>query len=174
MPAGVLDSLTIRGRYPFPVSNIDDILIERVFSPIAGWAQHQLGVSQWRLSLACLDGNIAFYLAGVAMTIAGKGMEDAIFADLLAGMGWLALMTFARGVAYRQSSSSMGVQSARFGEWLFRTVLVGVMPLSFYYVTGISSLCFSLSLVFVILHLYFKAADTPPPERTRKLAFDRA
>jgi len=156
------------------VSTIDDIIIARISSPVAGWFEHRFGISQWRLSLACLDGNIGFYLAGVAFAIAGKWISDAIFADLLAAMAWLGAMTFVRSVAYRQASSSMGVQSARFGEWIFRTVLIGVLPLSLYYVKGPSSLCFSVSLLFLILHLYFKASDTPPPERTRKLAYRRA
>jgi hypothetical protein len=155
------------------VSTIDDIIIARLSSPLAGWVQHRFGISQWRLSLVCLDGNIAFYLAGVAFAIGGKGMGDAIFADLLAAVAWLGIMTFARSVTYRQASSSMGVQSARFGEWIFRTVLIGALPLSLFYVKGPSSFCFSMSLLFLISHLYFKASDTPPPERTRKLAFSR-
>ena len=152
---------------------IDDILIARVFSPFTGWMQHRFGVCQWRLSLVCLDGNIAFYLAGVAFTIAGKGMADAIFADLLAAFAWLGLMTFVRNVAYRQAGSSMGVQTARLGEWLFRTILASALPLSLLYVTGWSGFCFSFSLLFLIAHLYFKASDSPPPQRTHKLAYSR-
>ena len=153
---------------------IDDILIGRVFSPFTGWMQHRFGVCQWRLSLVCLDGNIAFYLAGVALAIAGKGMADGIFTDLLAALAWLGLMSFARALAHRQAGSSMGVQSARLGEWLFRTVLTGSLPLSLLYVTGLGSFCFSASLLFLVAHLYFKACDTPPPERRRQLAFSRA
>ena len=153
---------------------IDDILIARIFSPFAGWMQHRFGVCQWRLSLVCLDGNIAFYLAGVALTLAGKGMADGIFTDLLGALAWLGLMSFVRGVAQRQSGSSMGVQSARLGEWLFRTVLSAMLPLSLLYVDGLASFCFSASLLFLVAHLYFKASDTPPPERTRKLAYSRA
>ena len=100
-------------------------------------------------------------------------MADGIFADLLAAMGWLGIMTFARSLAYRQASSSMGVQSARLGEWMFRTILAASLPLSMLYVTGLSSFCFTASLLFLIAHLYFKACDTPPPEPTRKLAFSR-
>jgi hypothetical protein len=110
----------------------------------------------------------------MAFAMAGKGLSDAIFADLLAAMAWLGAMTFVRSVTYRQAGSSMGVQSARFGEWIFRVVLIGVLPLSLFYVKGPSSFCFSMSLLFLILHLYFKASDTPPPERTRKLAYGRA
>ena len=170
----LFDSLTIARRYLFPVNSIDDIIINRIFSPFTGWVQHHLGLSQWRLSLICLDGSIAFYLAGVAFTIARKGMNDGIFTDLLAAMGWLAIMTFARNIAYRQANSSMGVQSARLGEWFFRTLLTASFPLSLAYVNSWSSLCFSTSLFFLISHLYFKACDTPPPERTGKLAFNRA
>jgi len=156
------------------VNSLDDLLIARIFSPLTGWVQHYLGLSQWRLAMICLDGSIAFYLAGVALTIAHKGMNDGIFTDLLAAMAWLGIMTFARNIAYRQAGSSMGVQSARLGEWLFRTLLTASFPLSLLYVTGWSSLCFSASLGFLIAHLYFKACDTPPPERTGKLAYNRA
>jgi hypothetical protein len=155
------------------VSNLDDIIIARVFSPFAGWMQHRFGVSQWKLAMICLDGCIAFYLGGVAFSIAFKGMADGIFADLLAAIAWLGIMTFARNLAYRQASSSMGVQSARLGEWLFRTLLTISLPLSFLYATGWNKLSFSVSLVFLIAHLYFKACDTPPPEQTRNLAFSR-
>ncbi len=156
------------------MSNLDDIIIERIFSPIAGWMQHRFGLSQWRLALVCLDGCIAFYLGGIALTIASKGVADGIFIDLLAAMGWLGIMTFARSIAYRQANSSMGVQSARLGEWIFRTVLAASLPLSLIHVTGLSSFCFTTSLLFLIAHLYFKACDTPPPQPTRKLALNRA
>lgn len=170
----LFDSLTIGPGYVFPVTNLDDIMIERIFSPIAGLMQHRFGVSQWRLALVCLDGCIAFYLGGIALTIAGKGMADGIFTDLLAAMGWLGIMTFARSIAYRQASSSIGVQSARLGEWMFRTVLAASLPLSLLYMSGLSSFCFTVSLLFLIAHLYFKACDTPPPQPTRKVALNRA
>ncbi len=156
------------------MNSLDDIIIARVFSPFAGWMQHRFGVSQWQLAMVCLDGCIAFYLGGVALTIAYKGPADAIFTDLLAAMAWLGIMTFARTIAYRQANSSMGVQSARLGEWLFRCLLTVSLPLSLTYVTGWNSLCFSVSLIFLVAHLYFKACDTPPPEQTRKLAHSRA
>jgi hypothetical protein len=156
------------------VNSLDDIIIGRIFSPLTGWMQHRFGTDQWRLSLFCLDGSIAFYIAGIALTIARKGMMDGIFSDLLAAMGWLAIMTFARTVAIRQSGSSMGVQSARLGEWFFRSLLTVSFPLSLSYVHGWSSFFFSGSLFFLIAHLYFKACDAPPPERTLKLAFNRA
>ena len=42
---------------------LDHILIDRFFSPVAGWLHHRFGVNPWRLSLECLNGNAAFYLA---------------------------------------------------------------------------------------------------------------
>jgi hypothetical protein len=147
----------------------DQVLIDRVFSPLAGWLHHRFGVSQWRLSLECLNGNVAFYLVGIALSIAGKGMNDGIFIDLLRGAGWLLIVDFARRVALRQAASSIGVQSARMGEWLIRIVLIAAVPLSLLTVRGVTSLCFTISLLFLVLHLYFKASDTPPPEPRRKL-----
>ena len=155
------------------MSKIDDTIIERVYSPIAGCIQHRFGVCQWRASLTCLDGTIAFYLAAVAFTIAGKGIADGIFADLLAALAWLMIMSFLRGLALRQAGSSMGVQSARLGEWLFRTILIAVLPLSLYHVSGWSSFCYSASLLFLVSHLYFKASDSPPPQTRPKHAFAR-
>jgi hypothetical protein len=153
---------------------IDDILINRIYSPLAGWVQHRFGLSQWRLSLECLNGNIAFYLAGIAFTIAGKGAMDGIFIDLLKGVGWLLIMDFARRAAYRQAASSIGVQSARMGEWLLRLILVGMLPVSLLHVRGGASFCFTVSLLFLISHLYFKASDTPPPKSLRRLVYLRA
>src|SRR3954471_14608949 len=109
---------------------LDDILIHNFYSPIAGWLNQRFGVNQWRLSMECLNGNIAFYLAGIAFSIAGKGMNDGIFIDLLRGVGWLLIMDFARRVARRQAASTMGVQSARFGEWLVRLMLACMLPVS--------------------------------------------
>src|SRR5262245_25145880 len=148
---------------------LDHILIDRFFSPLAGWLHHRFGVNQWRLSLECLNGNVAFYLAGIALSIAGKGVADGIFIDMLKGVTWLLIVDFARRVALRQASSSIGVQSARMGEWLIRIVLVVMFPLSVLNVKGLTSFCFTLSLLFLVLHLYFKASDTPPPEPRRRL-----
>src|SRR5262245_6600398 len=125
---------------------LDHILIDRVFSPAAGWLQNRFGINQWRLSLECLNGNVVFYLAGIALSIAGKGMNDAIFIDLLRAAGWLLIVDFARRVALRQASSSIGVQSARMGEWLIRIVLVATFPLSLLHMKGLSSFCFTASL----------------------------
>lgn len=150
---------------------IDDILISRIFSPLAGWLQHRFGVSQWRVSLECLNGNVAFYLAGIAFTIAGKGMNDGIFTDLLKGLAWLLIMDFARRTAMRQASSSLGIQTARMREWSLRLILICMFPMSAIYIKGWASLSFTVSLAFLILHLYFKACDAPPPQPRRKLAF---
>jgi hypothetical protein len=92
----------------------------------------------------------------------------------LKGVGWLLIMDFARRVAHRQAGSSLGMQSARLGEWLLRLILVGMLPVSLLYVKGGASFCFTLSLLFLISHLYFKASDTPPPKSLRKLAYLRA
>ena len=77
---------------------LDDILIHRLFSPLSGWAQHRFGLGQWKLSIECLNGNIAFYLAGIAFSIADKTIGDGIFIDMLKGVCWLLIMDFARGV----------------------------------------------------------------------------
>jgi hypothetical protein len=153
---------------------IDEILLSRFYSPIAGWVQHRFGLNQWRLSLECLNGNIAFYLAGIAFSIAGKGMADGIFIDLLRGVAWLLIMDFARRVTYRQAASSMGVQSARMREWFVRLVLIAAVPFSLWNVRGWASLCFTIALLLLVSHLYFKASDTPPPERRRKRVLARA
>lgn len=156
------------------MTNLDQIVIDRVFSPAAGWAQHRLGVSQWRLSIECLNGNIAFYLAAVALTVARKGLVDGIFVDLLAASAWLLIMDFVRRLAQRQSGSSLGVQTARMREWMFRVLLLAMLPLSLCYVRGPSSFCYTAALALLVAHLYFKASDTPPPEQRRKLAYNGA
>lgn len=152
---------------------LDEILIGRFFSPLAGWAHHRFGVSQWRLSIECLNGNIVFYLAGLAFTIAGKGMNDGIFVDLLKGLLWLLITDFVRRVTYRQAASSMGVQTARMREWFVRLVLTAMFPLSLFYIREWANLCYTLSLLFLIAHLYFKASDLPPPQPKGKLAWAR-
>ena len=149
---------------------LDDILIHRLYSPLVGWLHHRFGICKWRLSIECLNGTTAFYLAGIAFTIAGKRMTDAIFIDLLKGFGWLLIMDFARRVAYRQAASSIGGQSARMGEWMVRLILSAMLPVSLLFVKGWASFCFTTSLLLLISHLYFKASDTPPPKASRKLA----
>lgn len=158
------------------MSPVDTSIIEKVYSPVAGWVSHRFGLDQWRLSIECLNGTIAFYLAGVALTIAGKGVSDAIFADLLAAFIWLAFMGGVRRAAYRQANSSLGRQTARMGESVFRHILLGLLPLSLWYVERLDNLCHTASLVLFLSHLYFKACDMPPPRRkqARSLAFSRA
>jgi hypothetical protein len=155
------------------MTKVDEALIEKVYSPLTGWINTRFGVDQWRLSIECLNGTVALYLAGVAMTVARKGMNDGIFADLLGAVVWLAFMELVRRTAYRQAASSLGRQTARMSEALFRIILVGILPLSLYYVRGIDNFCHTLSLVFFISHLYFKACDTPPPQRRMQFAYSR-
>ena len=147
------------------------MLIERVFSPLSGALEHRLGLSRWRAAIECLNGHLAFYLAGVALGIARKGPEDAIFADLLSGLFWLGLMEGVRRAALRQAASSMGVQSARLGEWHFRTILLLMLPASLLFVRDAASFCYSASLAFLLAHVYLKASDTPPPRRGTRPAF---
>jgi hypothetical protein len=152
----------------------DTAIIEKVFTPITGWVNERFGVDQWRLAIECLNGTVAFYLAGVALTIAAKGINDGIFTDLIAAFVWLAVMDWIRRAALRQASSSLGRQTARMREWLFRHILIGLLPLSLYYADGLDDLCHTVSLAFFIAHLYFKSCDTPPPQRRFQLAYRRA
>jgi hypothetical protein len=155
------------------VTRIDDLAIAKFFSPVAGWAEHRFGVGQWRVALECLNGHVAFYLAGLALSITGKGMEDGIFASLLVALAWLLLMEAVRRVACRQAGSSLGVQTARLREWHFRLILLISLPISVSRVTELASACYSVSLLLLLCHLYFKACDSPPPERRRRLAYQR-
>jgi hypothetical protein len=152
----------------------DTVLIEKVYTPLTGWVNARFGVDQWRLAIECLNGTVAFYLAGVALTIASKGMSDGIFADLLAACVWLLVMDWIRKAAHRQAASSLGRQTARMRESIFRHILVGILPLSVYYIQGLDNLCHTISLVFFISHLYFKSCDTPPPQRRMQFAYSRA
>ena len=155
------------------MTRIDDLALGKAFSPIAGWAEHRLGISQWRVSLECLNGHLAFYLGGLALSIGGKGMNDGIFADVLVALAWLLLMEGARRVACRQAGSSLGVQTARMREWLFRVVLLLSLPLSLARIDALSSAFYSVSLFLLVCHLYFKACDAPPPQGRRRLAYRR-
>lgn len=152
----------------------DTLIREKIYTPVTGWIAHNFGVDQWRLSIECLNGTVAFYLAGVALTIAGKGVTDAIFVDLLGAMVWLSFMALVRRAAYRQAGSSLGQQTAVMREALFRHIVVGILPLSIYYLRGLDNLCHTISLLFFISHLYFKTCDIPPPQRKRKLAFSHS
>ena len=156
------------------MTRVDDILIERVFSPLAGFLQHRLGLSQWRMAIECLNGHVACYLAGVAFSVAGKGLRDAIFADLIAAVAWLAVMELVRRTAMRQAGSSLGVQTARLGEQHFRCIFLLMAPVSLCYVEGYASGFYAASLALLVGHLYFKACDPPPPQRKRSLAFSSA
>jgi hypothetical protein len=151
----------------------DTAIIEKLYTPVTGWVNSRFGVDQWRLAIECLNGTIAFYLAGVALTIASKGMGDAIFTDLIAAFVWLMVMEFIRKAAYRQASSSLGRQTARMRESIFRHILVGIVPLSLYYCEGVDDLCHTISLLFFISHLYFKSCDMPPPQRKVQFAYSR-
>ena len=55
------------------MGTIDDLLIERVSTPLTGWLQHRLGVSQWRASIESLNGSTVFYVAGVALELGEPG-----------------------------------------------------------------------------------------------------
>ena len=112
------------------MGTIDDFLIEKGFSPLTGWLQHRLGVGQWRASIEALNGSTVFYIAGVALELSAKGPYDGIFITLLRALVWLLILDFVRRVAYRQAASSVGIRTARVRDWLFRTILVAVLPLS--------------------------------------------
>jgi hypothetical protein len=155
------------------VTRIDDFLIGRLFSPLAGSLHHRLGIGQWRMAIECLNGHVACYLAGIAFAIAGKGARDGIFVDLIAALVWLGIIEAVRRVALRQAASSLGVQTARLGEWHFRAILLIMLPASLGYVEGWASGFYAASLALLLAHLCFKACDVPPPERTRPLAFGR-
>ena len=156
------------------MSTVDDVLIERLFSPLTGRLHHVLGISQWRVAIECLNGSVAFYIAGVAFSLIDKGLEDGIFVIMLRTLGWLLIMEAVRRLAYRQAASSVGVRTARVREWLVRTLLVGILPLSLWHVQNWHNLFYSGSLLLLIAHLYFKASDAPPPEPRQKLAYNRA
>lgn len=155
------------------MNRVDDLLIEKIASPLAGWVQHRLGISQWRASIECLNGSVAFYVAAVALEIAVKGPYDAVFVTLLRAVVWLMIMEHVRRLAYRQAASSVGTRTARVREWMFRTLLVLMLPISFCYADGWHNLCYSASLALLICHLYLKATDAPPPQSRGKLAFGR-
>ena len=156
------------------MNRVDDLLIEKISSPACGWLEHRLGVSQWRASLECLNGSVGFYLAAVALEIAGKGPTDGIFAIMLRALVWLLILESVRRHAHRQAASSVGTRTARVREWLFRLVLATMLPVSLCYAHDLKSLLYSISLTFLIGHLYLKASDAPPPEPRGKLARNRA
>ena len=156
------------------MGTIDDILIERVWTPAAGWLQHRVGVAPWRAAIECLNGSVAFYVAAVAFEIAGKGPYDGIFVTMLRALVWLLILEWVRRHAYRQAASSVGVRTARVREWMFRTVLICMAPVSLCFVEHWHNLLYTGSLVLLICHLYLKASDVPPPQPKGRLAFNRA
>jgi hypothetical protein len=155
------------------VTQIDDLALGKIFAPLAGWAEHRLGISQWRVALECLNGHLAFYMGGLALSIGGKGMSDGIFTHMLVALAWLLLMEGARRVACRQAGSSLGVQTARTREWLFRVILLVSLPISIARADELANAFYSVSLFLLVCHLYFKACDAPPPQGRRRLAFSR-
>jgi hypothetical protein len=155
------------------MNRADDLLIEKIASPLCGWLHHRLGIGQWRASLECLNGSIACYVAAVAFEIAGKGPQDGIFATMLRALVWLLVMDFVRRLAQRQAASSVGTRTARVREWLFRLVLAAMLPVSLCYVAGWTNLLYSASLLLLVGHLYLKASDAPPPQPRGKLAYHR-
>ena len=157
------------------MGNIDDILIERVWSPAAGGLEHRLGVGPWRAAIECLNGSTFFYVAAVALQIAGMGPEDGVFMTMLRALAWLLVMDWVRRHACRQAASSVGVRTARVREWMFRVALLFMVPLSFCYADEWHNMLYSLSLLLLVCHLYLKASDAPPPpETTRRYAFNQA
>ncbi|HEY0446154.1 MAG TPA: hypothetical protein VGD19_06840 [Allosphingosinicella sp.] len=156
------------------MGRIDTLLIENLFSPIFGWVHHRLGVDQWRVALECLNGTFAFYLAGLALTISGKGLNEGIFVDLLTGLAWLTIIQGLRRATCRQAGSSIGGQTARMRETPFRAVLLILLPFSLYYAQDLNDLCHTISLMLLIAHLYFKSCDMPPPRGKRQLAYSRS
>jgi hypothetical protein len=156
------------------MNRIDDVLIDRFASPAAGWLQHRIGVAPWRASIECLNGSVVVYVAAVALQIAGKGPYDGIFVILLRALLWLLILDVVRKVAYRQAASSVGTRTARVREWLFRILLLAMLPVSLCYADGLDNFLYSASLLLLIGHLYFKASDAPPPEPKGRLAFNRA
>ena len=154
------------------MGTIDDLLIERFWSPLAGWLQHRLGVGPWRACFECLNGSTGFYIAAVALEIAAKGPYDGIVVTLLRALVWLLILDGVRRHASRQAASSVGTRTARVREWSFRTILIAMLPLSLWYASSWTNLCYSVSLTLLICHLYFKASDAPPPEPKGRFAFN--
>jgi hypothetical protein len=156
------------------MNRIDDLLIDRVSSPLAGWMQHRLGLARWRASIECLNGSVALYVAAVGLEIAGKGPFDGIFAILLRALVWLLVLDAVRKLAYRQAASSVGTRTARVREWLFRILLTAMLPISLLHADRLDNMLYSASLLMLVGHLYLKASDVPPPQSKGRFAFNRA
>lgn len=155
------------------MDRIDAWLIERLYSPLAGWLKHHLGVTQWRAAILCLNGSVGFYLAGLAVELARQGGEDPAFVVLLRGLVWLLVLDGARRVALRQAGSSVGVQTARAREWIFRAILIVALPFSLSQAGELHVAFYAASLLGLLSHLYLKASDTPPPAPRGRLAWQR-
>ena len=156
------------------MNRIDDLLIDRLSSPLAGWLQHRLDLAPWRASIECLNGSVVVYVAAVALQLAGTGPYDGTFVIMLRALLWLLVLDAVRRVAYRQAASSVGTRTARVREWLFRIVLAAMLPVSLCFADGLDNWLYSASLLLLVGHLYFKASDAPPPEPKGRLAFDQA
>ena len=156
------------------MNRLDDLLIERITSPLAGWLQHRLDLAPWRASFECLNGSVVFYLGAVALQLAGTGPYDGAFVIMLRALAWLLVLEAVRRHAYRQAASSVGTRTARVREWLFRIVLTARVPISLSYADGLDNLLYSASLLLLVGHLYLKASDAPPPEPKGRFAFNRA
>lgn len=155
------------------MQRIDEALIDKVYSPLAGLLRDRFGVCQWRAAIECLNGSTILYVGAVALEIAGKGIADGIFATMLRAMVWLLILDRARSVARRQAASSIGTSSARMREWLFRLIVACALPLSLCFAHSLHNLLYTASLALLVCHLYLKAADQPPPSLSGRLAFAR-
>jgi hypothetical protein len=157
------------------MQRIDQFVLEKVCAPAAGWLHHRLGVEQWRVSLECLNGHLAFYLAGTALRIGTEVKAGPVYPVMIAALVWLLLMQAVRNMALRQANSSIGVQTARMAEWHIRTILVIAVPFLGFQVHDLADFCYTAALGLLALHFCFKACDTPPPQerRERKLAYHR-
>lgn len=153
---------------------LDDLLIDRIFSPLAGRLQRGLGLCPRTAALECLNGSIVFYLAGTALEIAAKGPADGIFATMLRALLWLMIFDGLRRIGLRQAASPVGVRTARAREWIFRLALAAMLPISLCFALGWPNLAYSASLLLLTCHLYLKASDAPPPEPRGRLAPGRA
>lgn len=156
------------------MNRLDDILIDRITSPLAGWLQQRLHLAPWRVSFECLNGSVVAYVAAVALQLAALGPEGSASLIMLRALAWLLVLDWVRKVAARQAASSVGTRTARVREWLFRIALAAMLPVSLCYVDGFDNLFYSGSLLLLIGHLYFKASDAPPPEPRGRLAYNRA
>ena len=157
------------------MQRIDQFVLEKLIAPVAGWLSHRLGFGQWRMSIELLNGHLAFFLAGTALTI-GKGVQDGpIYPIMVGALVWLLLMQAVRHMALRQASSSLGVQTARMAEWHIRTILVVALPFMAVSIGDLGAACYTIALGLLAGHFYFKACDIPPPaeRRERRLAYNR-